>query len=368
MSPPRHTLLPSLSSLQVRQHRILVVDDEPLNLQVFEFNFGDDFALIFAASAEEALGVLQSQRVSVVIADHRMPGMLGLDLLTWVADHRPEVVRILLTAHTDVPLLLDSVNRGILFRYIAKPWDADSMRQDMHLAIQRHLLNDENVRLLAVAEHNAHPPDAIASALVADLARVQVACREAAAEASEGRGSGEAARTAERLLDQLVGDARREAQRRFGTFLTLEPSEVALAALASERHRIAAAGVSIQTALSPEAPRFLGTRTGLIEALAALLRNAVEAAGRGPGRRLVELATAGEDPGWMSFRVTDSGPGFPAEIREAAPRTWFSTAGRSGLGLAVARSIAELHGGELVIHPGPGGSVSLRVPLRGGPR
>jgi FixJ family two-component response regulator len=54
--------------------------------------------------------------VAAIIADHRMPGMLGLDLLALVAQRSPAIVRVLLTAHTDVPLLVDAVNRGVLFR------------------------------------------------------------------------------------------------------------------------------------------------------------------------------------------------------------------------------------------------------------
>jgi DNA-binding NtrC family response regulator len=153
---------------------ILVVDDEPLNLQVFEYNFGDEFPLLYAANATEALAALDAHPVAVIIADHRMPGMLGLDLLALVADRHPTAVRILLTAHTDVPLLVDAVNREVLFRYIAKPWDADGMRQDMQLALSRHAEEIERHRVLswalpgmrglaAVAGHVAEAQTALAS-------------------------------------------------------------------------------------------------------------------------------------------------------------------------------------------------------------
>jgi DNA-binding NtrC family response regulator len=95
---------------------ILVVDDEPLNLQVFEYNFGEEFPLLYAPNAEKALEALATANVAAIIADHRMPGMLGLDLLALVAQRSPAIVRVLLTAPTDVPLLVDAVNRGVLFR------------------------------------------------------------------------------------------------------------------------------------------------------------------------------------------------------------------------------------------------------------
>ena len=344
--------VPALTGpLYLRNNRVLVVDDEPLNLQVFDYNFGRDFTLAFANNAEEALSILREERVAVIIADHRMPGMQGLDLLSWVAEHRPETVRLLLTAHTDIPLLLDAVNRGILFRYIPKPWDADSMRQDMMLAIQRHLLEDENLRLRGAAEGNPHSPAAVAGAVASTL------------ETIVGQLSGGNAAPALREATALLEGAKRAAARAPDDALGHEPNEIALAAVAGVRTHIARIGVQLETELSPDLPRVAGPRNALIGALAALIQNAVEAMKDQSGRRVLGVRSTRSAKGGILFSVSDTGPGLaPAEL-VGVSRAWFSTRDQPGMGLAIARAEALARKGSLTAEKRPAGGTVLLLEL-----
>ncbi|MBM4368147.1 MAG: response regulator, partial [Deltaproteobacteria bacterium] len=337
--------LPALTGhLYLRHHRVLVVDDEPLNLQVFEFNFGDEFLLSFANDAEEAMAVLRAERVAVVIADHRMPGMLGLDLLSWAAEHRPETVRLLLTAHTDVPLLLEATNRGVLFRYVPKPWDADTMRQDIMLAIQRHVMEEENARLRRSAANVPHGTDAVAAALLREMEAVE----SELAHASSALGSADTERArsslreAQARVGEIAADLRREAGRRQRSLLTLDPNELVLAATSGHRDRLARLGIHLETRLDPAAPSVRGARDALVEAIGALVRNGIDAMERLVGeraaaRRVLSVATGRSDTGTAYVSVADMGPGFPASARRSAGRPFYSTHDRPGLGLAVAR-------------------------------
>ena len=331
---------------------MLVVDDEPLNLQVFDYNFGRDFTLAFANNAEEALAILREERVAVIIADHRMPGMQGLDLLSWVAEHRAETVRVLLTAHTDIPLLLDAVNRGILFRYVPKPWDADSMRQDMMLAIQRHLLEDENARLRSAAEGNPHAPDAVAGAVATDLETI-VSCL--------GAGNTTAASAHAHAL--LLG-ARRAAAREGEVAGAHEPNELALAAVAGVRSHITRIGVQLETELSPDLPRVAGPRSVIIGALAALVQNAVESMRDHEGRRVLGVRSTRSASGGVAFTVSDTGDGMANPSMVATSRAWFSTRDQPGMGLAIARAVAEARGGRIFAENRPqrGTCVVLELP------
>ncbi|MCG8425488.1 MAG: sigma-54 dependent transcriptional regulator [Proteobacteria bacterium] len=136
----------------LKKHPILVVDDERDNLDAFRFNFKRTFHILSAESGEEALELLRENDVAVIITDQRMPRMTGLEMLHEAAQIRPEAIRVILTAYTDVEVLVDAINRGEIYRYITKPWDAKEVRGIITQALERFALQRENLRLMAQLE------------------------------------------------------------------------------------------------------------------------------------------------------------------------------------------------------------------------
>ncbi|HZS35998.1 MAG TPA: sigma-54 dependent transcriptional regulator [Polyangia bacterium] len=134
---------------------ILVVDDEPDNLDAFRFNFKRVFKIHTAGSGDEGLDVLREHDVAVIVTDQRMPRMTGLEFLKAARDVRPEAVPIILTAFTDVDVLIESINLGHVYRYITKPWDAKEVKGILTQAIERHHLRRENRRLTEQLEQYA---------------------------------------------------------------------------------------------------------------------------------------------------------------------------------------------------------------------
>jgi DNA-binding NtrC family response regulator len=134
---------------------ILVVDDEPDNLDAFRFNFKRVFKIHTAASGDEGLAVLREHDVSVIVTDQRMPRMNGLEFLKEARAVRPEAVPIILTAFTDVDVLIEAINLGQVYRYITKPWDAKEVKGILTQAIERHHLRRENARLTERLEQYA---------------------------------------------------------------------------------------------------------------------------------------------------------------------------------------------------------------------
>jgi Nif-specific regulatory protein len=126
---------------------VLVVDDEPDNLDAFRFNFRKTFQVLTAGGGEEGLGLLKDNDVAVIVTDQRMPKMTGLEFLKAARDVRPDAVPIILTAFTDVDVLIDSINMGHVYRYITKPWDAKEVRGILTQSIERFHLMRENRRL-----------------------------------------------------------------------------------------------------------------------------------------------------------------------------------------------------------------------------
>lgn len=103
--------------------KLMVVDDEPDNLDLIYRTFRRDFEVITAENAISAWDILEQQgEMAIIISDQRMPEMLGTELLGKIAERFPDTIRIVLTGYTDVEDLVDAINSGKVFKYITKPW------------------------------------------------------------------------------------------------------------------------------------------------------------------------------------------------------------------------------------------------------
>ena len=100
---------------------ILYVDDERQNLVSFKATFRRDYTIHTANSAEEAIGVLQKHPIQLIITDHRMPQMTGVEFLEKIGPNYPETVRMLLTGYSDVEAIIDAINKVGIYRYLTKP-------------------------------------------------------------------------------------------------------------------------------------------------------------------------------------------------------------------------------------------------------
>ncbi len=133
--------------LELAKYPVLVVDDEQDNLDAIRFNFGKSFQLLLAGSGEEALALARQHDVAVIVTDQRMPRMTGLELLKAARELRPDATGIIVTAFTDVDVLIEAINLGRIYRYVTKPWDSKELRGILTHAIERFALVRDNRRL-----------------------------------------------------------------------------------------------------------------------------------------------------------------------------------------------------------------------------
>ncbi len=134
---------------------VLVVDDEPGVLRAIERILKREFRVILASEGISALEVLRREPVAVLLADQRMPGMSGVEVLEKAREIRPETVRILITGYADIEATIAAVNRGQIFYYINKPYEPEELRLIVRRAAEQHQLRQENQRLLeALQEAN----------------------------------------------------------------------------------------------------------------------------------------------------------------------------------------------------------------------
>ncbi|MBR8834685.1 MAG: response regulator [Stigonema ocellatum SAG 48.90 = DSM 106950] len=119
--------------------KILVVDDEPDNLDLLYRTFYRDYKVLRASSGPAALDLLALEGdVSVIISDQRMPMMSGTEFLSLTATQYPDIIRIILTGYTDVEDLVEAINAGKVFKYVTKPWEAEELKTVVRQALDTH--------------------------------------------------------------------------------------------------------------------------------------------------------------------------------------------------------------------------------------
>lgn len=112
-----------------KPHKILVVDDEPINLMMLEEVLRQKFQVVTATSAQEALEILNRQEFALLITDQRMPGMRGTELLRKAHTIAPDLVCLLLTAEKDTDTFIDAIVNSGAARVIHKPWESERLLQ-----------------------------------------------------------------------------------------------------------------------------------------------------------------------------------------------------------------------------------------------
>ncbi|OGV40951.1 MAG: hypothetical protein A2X46_12910 [Lentisphaerae bacterium GWF2_57_35] len=136
---------------------VMFVDDEQNVLDALERKLiREPYRRIFAASALDALEILAREPVHVIVTDMQMPGMDGLAFLRKAKDLYPEIVRLVFSGHTDVPLILETINSGEVFRYITKPVaEPAEFQAVIRQAVEYYLLRRDRRQLMEqLAERN----------------------------------------------------------------------------------------------------------------------------------------------------------------------------------------------------------------------
>ncbi|HEX5338685.1 MAG TPA: HD domain-containing phosphohydrolase [Gallionella sp.] len=130
---------------------LLFIDDEANILAALKRLFRPlGYNILTAESGAEALALLENETVDLVVSDMRMPHMSGAEVLEQVRIKWPDVVRILLTGYSDLNSTVAAINRGEIYRYIAKPWDDNDIVLVVRDALERKHLMAEKRRLEAL--------------------------------------------------------------------------------------------------------------------------------------------------------------------------------------------------------------------------
>jgi diguanylate cyclase (GGDEF)-like protein len=133
-------------------HTILIVDDDPLNLDALSLLLDKDYNVLTADSGEDALSLILNDhdpcRISVIITDQRMPGITGTEFLRETISIIPKTIRILLTAYADIQDVIKSINEGHIYQFLTKPIEPQSFLTTIKRSLESYQLEIENMHLI----------------------------------------------------------------------------------------------------------------------------------------------------------------------------------------------------------------------------
>ncbi|WAM36840.1 response regulator [Caldicellulosiruptor acetigenus] len=136
------------------QYTVLFVDDEENILRSIKRALMDEeYRCLFANSGNEALQILEKEKVNVIVADMKMPEMDGLTLLKIVKQKYPKVVRVVLSGFTHLPQVLAAINQADIYRFITKPWSIeDELKVAINQALEYYKIQEEKEQLTKALE------------------------------------------------------------------------------------------------------------------------------------------------------------------------------------------------------------------------
>lgn len=142
---------------------VVYVDDEPINLTVFEAAMPEEWEIQVFESPLQALDALTNLNPCIVVSDQKMPGMVGVNFLEIVKRTHPSAKRVIVTGYSEEDLVVDSIRKAGVHDYIRKPWDVedlvhrlksvmDTFNLEKELFEKNSLLQKQNSELQKITE------------------------------------------------------------------------------------------------------------------------------------------------------------------------------------------------------------------------
>ncbi|PIB34532.1 hypothetical protein BFP72_03455 [Reichenbachiella sp. 5M10] len=119
-----------------KKYTVLYVDDEEVNLRVFNRNFSKYYHVLTAIDAFEAQNVLAANKVDLIMTDQCMPRMNGSELLIKIVPQYPDIIRMIMTGFSDEQDISDVEEKVGLHRFLKKPWDPNQLRAEFDSALE----------------------------------------------------------------------------------------------------------------------------------------------------------------------------------------------------------------------------------------
>lgn len=366
--------------------KVLVVDDEPgirfgvtrvlqgFRVRVPESDAEVGISISQAESGEQALELLQQTRVDILLLDHKLPGISGLEVLEWVAGEPRDWLTIMITAYATIETAVTATKRGA-YDFLAKPFSPDELKATIAKSA-RHLLLQREARRLAEEKRQVRFQfiSVLAHELKAPLAAVEgylQLIRDGVVPAGSPKAEEVLGRSLERIegMRKLIVDildlTRIESGQKRRDLTEVNLREIALRALETSAPAASSRHISIDFQ-SPDVVSMLADPGEIEIIFNNLVSNAVKY-NRDGGQVRVSLAESGSK---VRIEVADTGIGMSAEeqkllfgefVRIKNTRT--RSIPGSGLGLSILKKLAALYAGDIQVESTPDVGTTFVVTL-----
>lgn len=136
-------------------HTVMLVDDDANVLHALARVLRNQpYQLYTARSGNEAMAILKARSVDVIVSDEQMPGISGTDLLAWVSDNYPDVMRIVLTGHATTETAIRAINEGDVYHFFTKPCDEVKLALTIREALEQKEHAKQNRTLLDLPQRS----------------------------------------------------------------------------------------------------------------------------------------------------------------------------------------------------------------------
>jgi len=133
-------------------YSILYCDEANKNLKRFKSAFSQDYHIYTATSGQAGLELMEQKTIQLVITAQRMPDMSGIDFLEKILLLFPDCMRMMMTEVSDKDSFIEAINMGNIFRYVAKPWNREDLKQSIDSAMEVYNLKIQNRNLINYLE------------------------------------------------------------------------------------------------------------------------------------------------------------------------------------------------------------------------
>ncbi|WP_420583007.1 response regulator [Reichenbachiella sp.] len=121
---------------EVKRFNILYVDDEEVNLRIFQRAFKRHYNVFTAESGKDAIKILEDNQIDLIMSDQRMPGMTGVELLIKIVPMYPNIVRMIMTGFSDEDEIIRVDKEVGLDRFLVKPWNQEDLKEEFDKALE----------------------------------------------------------------------------------------------------------------------------------------------------------------------------------------------------------------------------------------
>ena len=366
-----------MTELDYKKYKILLVDDELDNLANLIFAFELDYNLTTASSAAEALDILNREDIAVVISDQRMPEVSGTKLLSMIKESHPRIVRMLITAYSDIEAAIEAINQGNVYRYIPKDLPMNEIEAIIKQAIEYYQMKEDletatqclikSEKLITIAEMAS----GIAHEIGNTIGGISF-CIDRLIQHWQTKGFGDpdiddlltkTNRYVKRLTE-IIGRLRDFAKPGHVEKVDIYKVVDASIEIAKDGFKRPLINIEIIKEMDEGIHKVEGNCVYFEQIFLNLIHNASQAMQGMKGKIIIKGRS---DNNWIYIAIQDTGPGIPKENLKKVFRAFYTTKEEGmGMGLYIIDDIIRTFGGRLVLESelGRGSTFTVVLPIK----